>query len=171
MAFTKEQMKAYDARRNSDPTRRAYLKKVSQSPRAKQWAKEYYVKNIDKIKTYRNSEAYKDSIARTESKPTRIAYRRNYYHSERGERIMRNSRLKRIFGITVEDYDSKMVEQGGLCAICLKPDNKRLAIDHCHKTKRVRGLLCQKCNRAVGLLADSSEIATRLVKYLQQYGF
>lgn len=62
----------------------------------------------------------------------------------------RESKYKRVYGITIEDYDRMLEEQGGLCAICRNPPiTYRLAVDHDHDTGAVRGLLCPPCNRAL----------------------
>jgi hypothetical protein len=59
--------------------------------------------------------------------------------------------LKYKYGLTPEDYDAKLAEQGGVCAICGKsPTKRRLHIDHCHETGRIRGLLCTGCNTRLG---------------------
>lgn len=62
-------------------------------------------------------------------------------------------------------------EQENRCAVCEQPETKRgargtLSIDHDHVTGHVRGLLCAKCNMAVGLLQDSAELAERVMLYL-----
>ena len=64
----------------------------------------------------------------------------------------RKKALQTKYGITVEQYDQMMDEQGGTCKICksLDPTGRRLAVDHCHETGRVRGLLCPSCNTALG---------------------
>lgn len=69
-------------------------------------------------------------------------------------------------GITIEDFGRLLVKQKDACAICKKECKKRLSIDHCHKTGRVRGLLCQKCNFALGLLNDDKKLIKRMLKYL-----
>ena len=60
--------------------------------------------------------------------------------------------LKRTYGISLEDC-AILARQGGVCAICLRQPPKRLCIDHCHATAKVRGLLCRTCN--VGLRPSS----------------
>ena len=75
--------------------------------------------------------------------------------------------LKQVFGITLEDYNKLLSEQGGVCKICLGKDSDRmLAVDHCHTAGKIRGLLCQKCNRAIGQLDDSIERLKRAIIYL-----
>lgn len=74
--------------------------------------------------------------------------------------------LKR-FGLTPEQYDAMLAEQGGVCAICQRPDaDRRLAVDHDHATGRVRGLLCKSCNKALGAFRDSTDLLLRAVEYL-----
>lgn len=173
MALTKEKMGEYDKIRNSTIGRMAYLKLLSQSPNAKKRAKGYYKENKAKIQAYRKTEGYKQKEAIWESNPKRVAQKKAYRESEHGKRISRNSRLKKVFGITIEDYDALLSTQNGVCAICKAVQNNgiRLAVDHSHKTKKVRGLLCMECNRAVGLLKDNSKIAQQVVNYLKYYGF
>lgn len=81
---------------------------------------------------------------------------------------VRSSYLKRVFGITLQQYDKLLLLQEGRCYICQnKPRTKKLAVDHDHKTKEVRGLLCMKCNRDVlGSAHDKVEILQRAVEYL-----
>lgn len=73
-------------------------------------------------------------------------------------RSMRGYFLQRTYGITLADFERMLEAQGGRCKICdAPPPNKslksrRLLVDHCHKTGKVRGLLCHKCNTAVGIV-------------------
>lgn len=85
----------------------------------------------------------------------------------------RRNQLRANFGITPEDYDRMWAAQGGVCAICRLEGSGRLsgrlmAVDHDHTTGKVRGLLCQRCNHAVGLLHDSPDRAMALAAYLLQ---
>lgn len=74
-------------------------------------------------------------------------------------------------GFTEEEFEQKLEKQGGLCAICgaSKPSSKSLHADHCHETKTKRGVLCQKCNMAIGLFRDNTELMERAIMYLNQY--
>jgi len=80
-------------------------------------------------------------------------------------------------GIDVFDYLRMYDEQNGVCKICGRPETttnglsgktKDLAIDHCHETNAIRGLLCSSCNRALGLFQDSEKILNRAVDYLNR---
>lgn len=82
--------------------------------------------------------------------------------------------LMRNYKITYSTYTAMLASQGGLCALChtegfvMKDCHKmKLVVDHCHKTGVVRGLLCHNCNRALGLLQDSTATLQRAVQYLE----
>lgn len=83
----------------------------------------------------------------------------------------KNTALIRVYGITLVDYKKKLEEQRNGCAICgkLNPDGRDLCVDHNHETNEVRGLLCQHCNRAIGLLGDTVENLQRALDYLKKY--
>ena len=92
-----------------------------------------------------------------ESKEKARKYAREYRRKNKD--LYRSSRMKSAFGITLEDYNKMFGEQRGLCAICGLPEShknmyglKGLSIDHNHNTGKVRGLLCNNCNLAVGQL-------------------
>lgn len=68
------------------------------------------------------------------------------------------------YRLTVEDRDALLEKQGGACAICREV--KKLHVDHCHTTKKVRGLLCMDCNTGIGKLKDSKELVARALAYL-----
>lgn len=81
------------------------------------------------------------------------------------------NRLRIKFNLSVEDYDSMLKKQKGVCAICKKSckSNRQLAVDHCHKTGKIRGLLCMKCNNALGGFEDNTQLLTRAIAYLKVY--
>lgn len=79
-----------------------------------------------------------------------------------------NNRLIRLFGITSEDKERMRMEQEGKCAICgNKPyvGGKDLHVDHCHKTGKVRGLLCARCNWYLGKIDSDPLIINRIIEY------
>lgn len=84
----------------------------------------------------------------------------------------RSNNLRRNYGITLEDYDNMLEEQGGTCMTCSStPESQRygnLYVDHDHNTGQVRGLLCHHCNTALGLVDDNIDILLNLVKYLSR---
>jgi hypothetical protein len=77
----------------------------------------------------------------------------------------------RIYGLTEDDYRKMLEEQKNKCLICESDFTaKGPQIDHCHKTGKVRGILCSLCNTAIGKLKDSVEIITRAAKYVETEG-
>jgi len=78
--------------------------------------------------------------------------------------------LKRTYNITLEEYNNLLREQKGVCKICegICKNHDRLSVDHDHTTGEVRGLLCGKCNMALGLLQDSPTILQRAMEYLKK---
>ncbi len=78
--------------------------------------------------------------------------------------------IKRRYGVTEDQYNALFETQDGVCAICLKKcaARARLGVDHCHTTKKVRGLLCVKCNNAIGLFNDDPQLARRASEYLSK---
>lgn len=81
----------------------------------------------------------------------------------------RESMLKRVYGITLEDYNKLLAEQSGKCYICNREpySNKPLHVDHCHKTGEVRGLLCARCNWYLGVIEKKPTTLTNLLNYLE----
>lgn len=86
--------------------------------------------------------------------------------------------LKRDFGITVEEYRRMWDKQKGVCALCAKPETakhqngtvKSLAVDHCHDTGKIRGLLCWVCNTGIGKLQDSPALLRLAAEYIERQG-
>lgn len=110
-----------------------------------------------------NYQRYKKRI----KKYARAWYKR---HPERRDEINRKSYLKRNYGITLEEYALLLAHHNGCCWICRRPSKtRRLAVDHNHKTKQVRGLLCWKCNRGIAMFKEDPNILSNAVAYISQY--
>ena len=92
-----------------------------------------------------------------------------YYRSEKYKKRDRAAQIKKRYGITIEQYDKRLVEQGHGCAICGKPPHDRfcLSVDHNHVTCKARGLLCQRCNVAIAVL--ESDALPALQAYLEKW--
>jgi len=75
-----------------------------------------------------------------------------------------------VYGITIEQYGEMLEAQGGVCAICREPcpSGKNLAVDHCHETGAVRGLLCARCNSGIGQFLDSPDRLRAAIGYLER---
>lgn len=92
------------------------------------------------------------------------------YHQQRRASdpdFIRRRDLKRRYNLTIAGYDALLEEQEHRCAICgQQPEGKPLAVDHCHETKTVRGLLCRECNIALGLFQDNPDTLEKAITYL-----
>jgi hypothetical protein len=109
---------------------------------------------VERVKAWRknpiNAEKYK-------AQPCRSPERRRLRH------------LKSRYGLTETQYASLLSKQDGVCRICNNPDPSRpLCVDHAHDSGVVRGLLCNRCNRALGLFGDDVEVLLAAAQYLRQ---
>jgi hypothetical protein len=89
----------------------------------------------------------------------------------------RKDHRKQTYGIDDATYQAMFEAQGGVCAVCKQPEKLRsqrgivapLAVDHCHKTGRVRALLCRDCNLALGYMEDAPERIKALLAYAEKW--
>ena len=123
--------------------------------------RKYYLKNKEKIRKYKKQYA--------------IKYREKRNALERKDRKdnpekNRKRWLKRRHNITLEQYNFMFEQQGGVCAICGLPETGRvLAVDHNHKTGKIRQLLCNRCNFALGIV-ENEEFTKKALDYLKRNG-
>lgn len=93
-------------------------------------------------------------------------------YRKKNPHIQKKSTLNFVYGITLEQHKLLLNINDGKCCICNKPPmTKTLSIDHCHKTKIIRGVLCQKCNSAISFFNDDVEILQSAIKYLSKENF
>lgn len=92
------------------------------------------------------------------------------------EHIKWKAFIIRTYGITAEDYYNMLANQDNKCALCGSEEvnnsritSGKLFIDHCHDTGKVRGLLCSKCNHAIGLLNDDVDLLRKAITYLNKH--
>ena len=135
------------------------------------YQKEYRKKYPDKIKHY--NEGYRKDNPDKTKEWWKAAYRRrkengDKYYWQNKEKI-KDTKLKRNFGISLKQYAEILEKQNGVCAICgkLNLNLNALHVDHDHETKNVRGLLCSKCNTALGLLHGDINIFNSAIKYIE----
>lgn len=116
------------------------------------------------------------------------SYRRDYVKTNR-KQILENERadkcrrpfyykqkyyadtLRKKYGLSLEQYHSMFNQQQGKCKICKVSQNnisRRLVVDHCHKTGKVRGLLCDLCNIGLGGFRDDTELISSAIRYIQE---
>jgi hypothetical protein len=136
-------------------------------------SREFRKKNIDHIRLRDREWKAKDYINNKEKYAERS---KRFYKNNIDQR--RNYRLKKLYGITLEQYNKMLSEQNNKCKICnnfetafSKQSNKikDLSVDHCHNTGIVRGLLCSKCNCLIGYSLESIELLQEAINYLKEF--
>ena len=117
---------------------------------------------------------FADNINKTTGRETRCKKCRQCLYKQQKERRKRTGHADHIqykFGMSELEFEMMLKAQDNKCAICgtTDPSNnwaKFLVIDHCHKTNRVRGLLCAKCNRGLGYFEDDPQTLRKAADYL-----
>jgi hypothetical protein len=96
------------------------------------------------------------------------ARREEYQKTEAYRRSLRQTHLKKKYGISLDEYERLLEAQDGGCAICYRPprDDISLHVDHDHETGFIRGLLCFPCNNALGLMKDDPDRLRAALRYL-----
>jgi len=107
------------------------------------------------------------SCRKTQNPELRREYHRKRYHDQKTDYLQ--WMYGRRYGITLEQYNQMLENQNNVCKICKQScsSGRRLAVDHCHTTGKIRGLLCGNCNKALGCFKDDPELIRKAIKYLQ----
>ncbi len=96
-------------------------------------------------------------------------YHRQKYQLNKDWYINRNLRK---YNITLVEYNDMLDKQGGVCYICHQPSlTKMLAVDHNHSTGKVRKLLCNRCNTALGLLRENVDVIKNMINYIESHNY
>jgi hypothetical protein len=159
-------------------------KTSSRNKQAKaEYQKRYWQENKERLKV-ENTKRYRAN--KEKYRPARERWlienrdRINAEHSANKEKhsyISWVQRLRRVYGITVEDYDAMLSAQNFSCFICKTTDpgavgnrdsgRKVFAVDHCHESGKIRGLLCHRCNKGLGHFLDDRENLMRAADYIK----
>ena len=109
---------------------------------------------------------HRDKYAKSGLRPDCKQCKADYAQSAAGKKVFRKSGLKRLYGLTPAQHAWMYIDQDGCCAICERPiEYSEVHTDHDHKTGKVRGLLCQRCN--IGLAAvENMEYRQAALRYL-----
>jgi hypothetical protein len=94
--------------------------------------------------------------------------RSNRKWRERNPTYYRDKNLMDKYGITVEQYGYLLEAQEGKCAVC-GDEMRPPCVDHCHRSGKVRGLLCSSCNLGIGKLKDSSDVLAKAAAYVRKH--
>jgi hypothetical protein len=154
----------------------AFVKDVGERP-----TENHYISRPDEEAPFSPSNFFwREKVAVKREDETQKEYAARYQKETRRlypDRI-RNWRVKSKFGLSVQEYDAMYAAQGGVCAICKRQETgksrgsdatKLLAVDHDHKTGKVRALLCAQCNQALGMFCDSPRLLQAAIEYLKEH--
>lgn len=122
--------------------------RIKNKDHVKEMSKQYYNSNKERYKQYSNKWRHTHSL---EIK-TKLKYRH----------------LKIKYNLTKEQWQQLLITQNYRCAICSISIDIKPCVDHCHKTGRIRGLLCDSCNIGLGKFKDTIDIMEKAIKYLKE---
>ena len=145
----------------------------------------------DKVLEYRGGRVFKPLMRTATHKQCRICEQMKPYSEYSGNRkqqesycseckkFMGTERVLKKYGLNVDSYMRIYENQGGVCMICKNPekDGKRLSVDHDHTCcsgasscgRCIRGLLCSRCNRALGVVNDNIDLMKAMIQYLENF--
>lgn len=166
------ELKPREDYRHDDESRERSFCSACDAKRLAVIPKESNYKTVEERRAYRRQWAAKN--------PEKIrAYSRKHYRSNtpteeqkaRKSFTQKRRHLETKYGITPEQWDTMYAAQGGVCAVCKVPGrvgkHGKLAVDHCHTTGRIRGLLCTPCNVSIGILGETPEQWEVVWRYLR----
>lgn len=167
------------AKHRKTEKRKAYMIAWKKTPLGLTSGARYYAKTKDEQKErgrayyLKNRESQLAKCkARYEANREKIrAESRAYGQTPEGRREAREYNLKRLYGLTVAEFDEMANRQGGKCLICCRPPGgvRPLVVDHDHATGKIRGLLCNKCNAGIGQFEDAPERLISASEYLKEH--
>lgn len=153
-----------------------FVKAISPKPEG-----DHFLLRIDSTKPYGDENwRWQDHLRRKDGESNK-----DWWARKRAARILSNPsmekdrNLERSFGMTREQYNERLKSQNYVCAICEQPETsvdgrnatlKNLAVDHCHKHKGIRELLCWRCNGTLGKINDDVELLQKMIDYLKKHG-
>lgn len=145
---------------------------VKNSTRARKKVTEIH--GIDELRRRRSKEA-RDYYAKYKHLPDFVKKRRSSPENHR------KTHLKKMYNMSLDDYEKMLLECHGVCSICKKPETSKptvlkstkltrlLVVDHNHETGKIRGLLCDKCNRGLGYFKENIINLKEAIKYLKKH--
>lgn len=154
----KAYMKAYRAANREKMRAQDAAYRAANLEKAKAGQAAWYAANSEKINERRRAQRV---VNPEQEKRTVAAWR-----AVNSKKILAHDRMKK-YGISPGAFHLMLLQQRNACGICKEIFSKEPHVDHCHKTGKVRGLLCGNCNRAMGLLKDSLEILESAKEYLR----
>lgn len=113
-----------------------------------------------------NKEYLKNWVIKNRNKSNTI--KTKYQKSSKGKINSKYSKIKSRYGLTKEEYDRLIISTGNICSLCNNEFiNNKYCVDHCHSTGKIRGIICDRCNKALGLVKDSKTTLMNMLNYLE----
>lgn len=147
--------------------RNYFRRKYRENPELyRQYWKEWAIKNPNKVK-----ESQRKSNAKNKEKRIESSRQWKIKNKLRVSIRQKNYNLIRLYGLSLEKYELMFEHQSGLCLLCGLPNkgSPKLVVDHCHKTGKVRGLLCTKCNTGIGFFDEDIPKLEKAISYLKKH--
>ena len=176
-AYYKAYQQKWHEQRKSDPEWVAARQKQQREAQRK-FRKENAELIKARKKAWREAQKAKDpEWVRRESRKRMADEKRHFaLYPEKAKRHQKRRNLKARFNLSIKEFDRMLAAQKGLCAICGQPERaklngivKHLSVDHDHSTGQIRDLLCNACNRAIGLMQENQEALIRAADYLKRH--
>jgi Recombination endonuclease VII len=125
------------------------------SARRKQWYRKNRKREIARVKAWQRANPDRQKVWRAKNR-------------DRLNKQLREIHLRNKFGLTPDEYDRILETQGGVCALCESPPTPGISlhVDHDHGTGEIRGLLCVRCNNALGLFREDPDLLKRAARYI-----
>jgi hypothetical protein len=157
----------------SEYNRRRYLLSGGRTPEQKARDRQRSVSRTPEQRARQNEANKRYRASMTPEQKAETAKRRRLWFQalspEKRARIHMRSGLRKKYGITLKEYAALAASQQHRCAICSGGNRQwNLAVDHCHVTGRIRGLLCNNCNAGIGLLGDTAAAMVPAIQYLER---
>jgi hypothetical protein len=136
--------------------------------------RELYAANPDKIREYNRSVRvkyrgkYSEYAKEYRTKNAALVKAKKAAHYKLNKEAYRSKQLMRKYGVSLDEYNAMYAFQHGRCAICGE-SHPVLMVDHCHNSKRVRKLLCNKCNAGLGFFRENVQLLENAIDYIQQH--
>lgn len=134
-------------------------------------------KRIYDARHHKKSNRFENSKRYREKNKEKIKEKKKIYFQKNKEKVREGwhkNVLRWRFGITFEQYNKMLADQGGVCKICgefkLSKNTRRMAVDHCHTSNKIRGILCDDCNVGIARFKDDAKRLESAINYLKLNG-
>jgi hypothetical protein len=127
---------------------------------------------LEKRKKYRKTPKEAERIVKYNNSEKGKELSKNYHNSVRGKMLGKQKNLKRKYGLTLEEYYTKLKAQNHKCAICGVDEvdlERSLCVDHDHNTNVIRDLLCHACNLGIGMFKENKDYLKKAIAYLNKH--